>query len=68
MLGAEDLRRIALALPLTEERERWNHPTYDVAGRLFIAVRPIRPDAAGSASFAYRSCSRSHSALHAAPR
>jgi hypothetical protein len=26
-----------VSLPQTEERERWNHPTYDVAGRLFIA-------------------------------
>lgn len=38
MLGAEDVRRIALSLPGTEERERWNHPTFDVAGRMFITV------------------------------
>ena len=38
MLGAEDVRRIALSLPGTEERERWNHPTFDVGGRMFVTV------------------------------
>lgn len=37
-LGPEDVRRIALSLPETEERERWNHPTFDVAGRMYITV------------------------------
>jgi hypothetical protein len=38
MPDAEDVRRIALWLPETTERERWNHPTFDVAGRMFITV------------------------------
>jgi hypothetical protein len=38
VLDAEDVRRIALSLPQTVEKERWNHPTFDVAGRMFITV------------------------------
>jgi hypothetical protein len=38
MLDAEDVRRIALSLPGTEERERWSHPTFDVDGRMFITI------------------------------
>jgi hypothetical protein len=38
VLDAEDVRRIALSLPQTMEKERWNHPTFDVAGRMFITV------------------------------
>ncbi len=38
MLDAEDVRRIALSLPGTEERERWNHPTFDVDGQMFITI------------------------------
>lgn len=38
MLDAEDVRRIALSLPETVEKQRWNHPTFDVAGRMFVTV------------------------------
>jgi hypothetical protein len=38
MLDADDVRRIALSLPRTVEKERWNHPTFDVAGRMFVTV------------------------------
>ncbi|WP_134004104.1 MULTISPECIES: MmcQ/YjbR family DNA-binding protein [Kribbella] len=38
MLDAEDVRRIALSLPETVEKRRWGHPTFDVAGRMFVTV------------------------------
>lgn len=38
VLDADDVRRIALSLPQTEEKQRWNHPTFDVAGRMFVTV------------------------------
>jgi hypothetical protein len=38
VLDAEDVRRIALALPETVEKRRWGHPTFDVAGRMFVTV------------------------------
>ena len=38
MLNADDVRRIALSLPETVEKQRWGHPTFDVAGRMFITV------------------------------
>lgn len=38
MLDAEDVRRIALSLPGTTERELWHHPTFHVAGRMFVTV------------------------------
>ena len=38
MLDAEDVRRIALSFPETVEKERWNHPTFDVAGKMFVTV------------------------------
>ncbi len=38
MLGADDVRRIALSFPGTVEKERWGHPTFDVAGRMFITI------------------------------
>jgi hypothetical protein len=38
VLGADDVRRIALSFPETEEKERWGHPTFDVAGRMFVTV------------------------------
>jgi hypothetical protein len=38
VLGADDVRRIALSFPGTVEKERWGHPTFDVAGRMFITV------------------------------
>jgi hypothetical protein len=38
VLDAEDVRRIALSLPGTVEKELWNHPTFHVAGRMFVTV------------------------------
>jgi hypothetical protein len=38
VLDADDVRRIALSLPETVEKQRWGHPTFDVAGRMFITV------------------------------
>ena len=38
MLDADDVRSIALSFPETAEKERWGHPTYDVAGRMFVTV------------------------------
>lgn len=38
VLTADDVRRIALSLPQTVEKERWNHPTFDVAGRMFVTI------------------------------
>ncbi|TDD25666.1 MmcQ/YjbR family DNA-binding protein [Kribbella turkmenica] len=38
MLGADDVRRIALSFPGTVEKKRWGHPTFDVAGRMFVTV------------------------------
>ncbi|MCL2734725.1 MAG: MmcQ/YjbR family DNA-binding protein [Actinomycetia bacterium] len=38
MLDAEDVRRIALSFPATVEKELWNHPTFHVAGRMFVTV------------------------------
>ncbi|MCV7290374.1 MmcQ/YjbR family DNA-binding protein [Mycolicibacterium wolinskyi] len=48
MLDADDVRRIALSFPETTEKERWNHPTFDVAGKMFVTV----PD--DESSFAVR--------------
>ena len=38
MLDADDVRRIALSFPETVEKERWSHPTFDVAGKMFVTV------------------------------
>lgn len=38
MLDSDDVRRVALALPETVEKERWRHPTFDVAGRMFLTI------------------------------
>lgn len=38
MLDDDDVRRIALSLPETGEKERWGHPTFDVAGKMFVTV------------------------------
>ncbi|WP_063045908.1 MmcQ/YjbR family DNA-binding protein [Nocardia pseudovaccinii] len=38
MLDADDVRRIALSFPKTVEKERWNHPTFDVAGKMFVTI------------------------------
>lgn len=37
-LDADDVRRIALSLPRTVERELWNIPTFHVEGRMFVTV------------------------------
>jgi hypothetical protein len=38
VLDADDVRRIALSFPETVEKKRWGHPTFDVAGRMFVTV------------------------------
>jgi hypothetical protein len=38
VLDADDVQRIALSLPETREKERWGHPTFDVAGKMFLTV------------------------------
>ena len=38
VLDADDVRRIALSLPRTVEKERWRHPTFDVAGTMFVTI------------------------------
>jgi hypothetical protein len=38
VLDADDVRRIALSFPQTVEKERWHHPTFDVAGRMFVTI------------------------------
>ena len=38
VFDADDVQRIALSLPETREKERWGHPTFDVAGKMFLTV------------------------------
>ncbi|MEV0295189.1 MmcQ/YjbR family DNA-binding protein [Nocardia sp. NPDC050710] len=38
MLDADDVRRIALSFPKTVEKQRWQHPTFDVAGKMFVTI------------------------------
>jgi len=38
MPDAEDVRRVALALPDTTEKIAWNMPTFRVAGKMFATV------------------------------
>jgi hypothetical protein len=38
VLDADAVRRIALSLPEVVEKERWRHPTFDVAGRMFLTI------------------------------
>ncbi|MFC1415686.1 MmcQ/YjbR family DNA-binding protein [Streptacidiphilus cavernicola] len=38
MPDADDVRRIALSLPQAVEKELWNHPTFHVAGRMFLTL------------------------------
>jgi hypothetical protein len=38
----DDVRRIALALPETSERESRGHPQWEVKGKLFVWDRPLR--------------------------
>jgi hypothetical protein len=35
---ADDVRRIALSLPETVEKEAWRMPTFRVAGKMFVTV------------------------------
>jgi hypothetical protein len=37
-LRAQDVRRIALGLPGSVEKELWGHPTFHVSGRMYITV------------------------------
>ncbi|WP_254406854.1 MmcQ/YjbR family DNA-binding protein [Streptomyces sp. GMY02] len=37
-IDSDDVRRIALALPETVEKEAWSMPTFRVAGKMFITV------------------------------
>jgi hypothetical protein len=43
MAGWDDVRRIALALPQTEERPSHGNTGWRVAGKLFVWERPLRP-------------------------
>ncbi len=38
MPNSDDVRRIALSLPETVEKEAWEIPTFRVAGKMFITV------------------------------
>ncbi|WP_035791799.1 MmcQ/YjbR family DNA-binding protein [Kitasatospora mediocidica] len=38
VINADDIRRIALSLPQTAEKEAWSMPTFRVAGRMFVTV------------------------------
>ncbi len=43
MASWDDVRRIALALPETEERSAYGNPAWRVRGKLFVWERPLRP-------------------------
>ncbi|MFI0155711.1 MmcQ/YjbR family DNA-binding protein [Streptomyces lydicus] len=38
MIDSADVRRIALSLPETVEKEAWAMPTFRVAGKMFVTV------------------------------
>lgn len=38
MIDADDVRRIALSLPETVEKEAWSMPTFRVAGKMYVTV------------------------------
>ncbi|OII65461.1 hypothetical protein BJP40_16800 [Streptomyces sp. CC53] len=38
MIDAEVVRRVALSLPETAEKEAWSMPTFRVAGKMFLTV------------------------------
>jgi len=38
MITADELRRVVLSLPETEERETWGHPTFRVRNKMFAAL------------------------------
>ena len=42
MAGWDDVRRIALALPHTSERQSHGHPAWRVKDKLFVWDRPLR--------------------------
>jgi hypothetical protein len=46
VLSGDDVRRIVLALPETEERETWGHPTFRVRDKMFATLSPAE-DSAG---------------------
>ncbi|MEU3356006.1 MmcQ/YjbR family DNA-binding protein [Streptomyces sp. NPDC037389] len=60
MIDADDIRRIALSLPETVEKEAWSMPTFRVAGKMYITI----PD--DQTSFAVRCPRHERSELIAA--
>ncbi len=38
VIDSDDVRRIALSLPETVEKEAWSMPTFRVAGKMYITV------------------------------
>ncbi|MFF7158021.1 MmcQ/YjbR family DNA-binding protein [Streptomyces sp. NPDC008139] len=38
VLGSGDVRRVALGLPGTVEKELWGHPTFHVGRRMYVTV------------------------------
>ena len=38
MITADELRRVVLGLPETEERETWGHPTFRVRDKMFATL------------------------------
>lgn len=38
MLRDRDVRRVALGLPGSVEKEMWGHPTFHVGGRMYVTV------------------------------
>ncbi|TJZ57197.1 MmcQ/YjbR family DNA-binding protein [Streptomyces piniterrae] len=38
MTDSDDVRRIALSLPETAEKEAWDMPTFRVAGKMFLTL------------------------------
>ena len=39
-MKADEVRRIALSLPGTEERETWGHPTFRTRDKIFVTLSP----------------------------
>ena len=39
-LTIDDVRRIAVSLPETEEREHWGRPSFRVKGKIFVTLWP----------------------------
>lgn len=40
MISGDEVRRLALSLPETEERETWGHPTFRVRDKIFATLSP----------------------------